>query len=552
MQNDERASPVSTPMTKLGSSSSLLFTILAALCGCSGSRDGHAPETTSTAAPAVVTQAPDEGDACRAKMKEIEALAALPGAPGFEAKRIAILGRARGEPMVLTRAPIATDPKTLGNEAIRSMDLFAKERAGSRVLSLVKRHKADKPLLRKLLLREGYAYTEEVADALAIAADVKLPDLFDEPSLFLQRASITHKLKRGGTTKEPVYTFEGGPFAGMSADILFGDRVALTEAELGDPLHRDMNGLNDEIGFDRAAIVKMTERAMLADLRFGERTVRAVLATDGPQIHLACLAEDAPTRAAIDAYRVEHAPRRRALIALRDAVTTIVSELVRFDRPHNEKSPDKDGQMRPVWLTAYLQGRTSYGFEGNGYPVFDAQGRAWPPEVCVDFVLDSFERASGTWFRPKGEELGRTIGRFQWIPDIRQQRGVIGFGQTAEKHPELFEVRRFVGAERTPFSERERFFKFIADHPEEFHAGDVVAIHGEKKDNRIHQHAILIERTDPITGFPYALADQMRRPRRRTWEGIMAEAPKRSLLFRIHTKDVVFQSVDPGDPIAVR
>ena len=538
-------------MMKLGSGPSLLL-IATLACGCGTARDGHAPDTTSAAAPAAVEEPPDEGEACRARVKEIASQPAREGAPGFEAKRVAILGRARGEPMVLTRAPKAVDPKSLGDEAIRSMDLFAKERAGSRVLSLVKRHRADKPLLRSLLLREGYAYTEEVADALAIAADVKLPDLFDEPTIYLQRASITHKLKRGGTTKEPVYTFDGGPFAGMNADLLFGDRVALTSAELADPLHRDLNGLVDEIGFDRAKIVHMTERAMVADLRFGDRTARALLATDGPEVHLACLAEDAETRAAIDAYRKEHAPRRRALIALHDAVTTIVSELVRFDRPHNEKSPDKDGQMRPVWLTAYLQGRASYGFEGGSYPVFDAQGRAWPPEVCVDFVLDSFERASGTWFRPKGETLGRTVGRFEWASDVRQQRGVIGFGNIAEKHPELFEVRRFAGAERIPFAERERFFDFLTKHVDDFHAGDVVAIHGEKKDNRIHQHAILIERTDPITGFPYALADQMRRPRRRTWEGIMAEAPKRSLLFRLHTKDAVFQSVDPGEPIAAR
>jgi hypothetical protein len=75
--------------------------------------------------------------------------------------------------------------------------------------------------------------------------------------------------------------------------------------------------------------------------------------------------------------------------------------------------------------------------------------------------------------------------------------------------------------------------------------GDVVAIHGLKKDERIHQHAILVERTDPLTGFPYGLADQMKRPRRRTWEGIMAEAPKRSLLYRVRPTAALIEKMDP-------
>ena len=118
--------------------------------------------------------------------------------------------------------------------------------------------------------------------------------------------------------------------------------------------------------------------------------------------------------------------------------------------------------------------------------------------------------------------------------------------------PEMFDVRRFAGNERIQFSERERFFKFLVDHTEDIHAGDVVAIHGYKRDDRVHQHAIFVERTDPITGFAYGLADQMYRPRRRTWEGIMAEAPKRSLLFRVHPKDEIFAAIDPGEPIAAR
>ncbi len=547
-------------MTSPRSAALIPFALAALVAACSSSHaDGGsdpASSATSAAASAALTASVptvDEDIArCHARMKEIEALPEVPGASKFMANRVAILGRARGEPMVFTRAPNAVDAATLGPEAVRSMEAFTKERARSRVISLVKRHKSDKPLLRALLLREGYAFSEEPMDAFAIAADVKLPDLFDEPTVFLQRGSRIHKLTRIEAKKDTRYTFEGGPLAGMTADLLHGDRVALSEAELAAPLHRDFAALQDEIGFDRASIKRMTEEAVLADLTFGERSVRAVIEAKGASLRLDCIAEDTDARAAVEAYRRDTGPRRRALGAIREAITTIVSEVPRFDRPIGEKGPDKDGQMRPAWMTAYLQGRASFSYEGNGYPVFDAQGRAWPPEVCVDFVLDSFERAAGTWFRPRGETLGRAIGRFAWVDDMRQVRGVIGFGERAEKHPELFEVRRFVGAERSPFSERERFFRFLAEHTSEIHAGDIVAIHGEKRDNRIHQHAIFVERTDPLTGFAYGLADQMSRPRRRTWESIMAEAPKRSLLYRVHPRDVIFAAIDPGDPIAAR
>jgi hypothetical protein len=65
-----------------------------------------------------------------------------------------------------------------------------------------------------------------------------------------------------------------------------------------------------------------------------------------------------------------------------------------------------------------------------------------------------------------------------------------------------------------------------------------------KRDNRIHQHAILVEWSDPVTGFPHGLADQMKKPRRRTWEGIMAEAPLRSLYYRVRPRENVFAKLD--------
>jgi hypothetical protein len=167
--------------------------------------------------------------------------------------------------------------------------------------------------------------------------------------------------------------------------------------------------------------------------------------------------------------------------------------------------------------------------------------------MCVDFVLDSFERASGTWYAPRGPALARKKGGLDFDDHgIKNRRSVLAFERFAEERPELFEHRRLPPEERIPFGDRTRFFRYLTEQAERFRPGDVVAIQGRKADGLIHQHAILIEDTDPVTGFPDALADQMKRPRRRTWESIMAEAPLRSLLFHVRPKDSVLFALSPS------
>ena len=88
--------------------------------------------------------------------------------------------------------------------------------------------------------------------------------------------------------------------------------------------------------------------------------------------------------------------------------------------------------------------RSSFEHDGANYQVFDGTGNAWPPQVCVDFVVDTFERTSGTWWRPRGASLGRARGKLDFAEaGISSRRGVIAFGQLAEQKPDTFDVRRF-------------------------------------------------------------------------------------------------------------
>lgn len=506
------------------------------------------PSTDRASADPQAAAADPELEACRARVEAVMRLPELPGAPAFDARRAEFLGRARGEPMVFVREPAATPDAELRPAWLSSRRLFERGRPETRIAALRKRHRFAPEALRALILRQGYAYAPDPLDALGIVADLSLGDLFSEPEIWLQRGAETRRLRREVKRREIAYRYVDGPLQGRAADLLFGDRLGLVEADMAAPLHRDLRALADVEGFDRAQIRRRASGAILAELRFGERWVSAVLEADGAALRLGCFAADRAARADVLERQRAGASRRRALRRMREVITEELVEALRFDRPEGEKTAEHDGELRPFWASAYRMGRSSFDYEGSSYLVFDGAGKPWPPQVCVDFVLDTFERTSGTWFNPRGVTLGRTRGRLDFDEaGIPNRRGVIAFGKFAETTPAYFEVRRFHDEERIQFRERTRFFDFLADHAEEVRPGDVVAIHGMKGDHRIHQHALLVEWADPITGFPCGLADQMTRPRRRTWEGIMAEAPLRSLLYRARPTEAIWSKLDPGE-----
>jgi len=508
-----------------------------------GCKDRTAPPSPIGAAPAAaVTPATDtELETCRARIAALTADPSLPGTPELDARRAEIFGRARGEPLLWLREPRRTD-ETLLPAAARASAKALRERPGfSSVKAALARHKGDRATLRALLLREGYVYSSDPHEALALVGSLELTALFDDPKLVLQRGERVLELTR-----------QSGRFAsyrsadGRSAELLFGDRVATSRDALGPTLHRDLRALARASGFERARVTHRGERALLAELRLGGTWVKTLLESDGANLTIACMDAPRDERERIRSSQRADARRRSALARLRSAIDEQVAEAVPFDRPKDEKTAERDGQLRPEWRFAYLRGQPFFSHEEVSYPVFDPKGRPLPPQMCVDFVLDSFERASGTWYSPRGGELGRKRGGLDFDQyGIKNRRAVLAFEQFAKDTPELFEHERMKAEERIPFGERARFFRFLVDNADRFRPGDVVAIQGKKADGLIHQHAILIEDVDPLTGFPDALADQMKRPRRRTWEGIMAEAPLRSLLFHVRPKDRVLLALAP-------
>jgi hypothetical protein len=492
--------------------------------------------------PDVVTAAQHrdfELEVCRARIAEVKAQPTMPGTPAFDEKRAAILGRAVGEPTVFIREPApVVDPPKEG------------ERAVFRVSRVKRFHRFDKPAMRERLLREGYVYSTDPHEAFALVRDLRLQDLFDEEEIFLQRGENVYRLHKKRARYETgfEYRYAEGSRTGWTAKILFGDRVARTLAELATPLHRDVRALRVREGFERIRITHRTDDALLADLRYGGKWYSALISADGARLELACLDAPREAREVVAQLKRRTARRRRAVAALWNSADALVADRLPFDRPRNAEDHFSDGQLRAQWEWAYERGWFSFTHEDEGYAVFDRSGKPYPPQTCVEMVLDTFERASGNWFQKQGETRARTEGGLDFSDfGIVQRNGVLAFEKFAKKTPELFTHRRIPNDDRVPFRDRDAFFAYLVKHADAFEPGDIVAIQGPKRDGHIHQHAILVRDTDPVTGMPYGLTDQMKRPRHRSWEGIMAEAPLRALLYHIKPTEKLMAKLDPGE-----
>jgi hypothetical protein len=517
----------------------LLVALALSLAACEPAATGPA-EAFTRALVAPLLETDFEGASCRARVAAARQAPAVAGTPVLDARRAMVLGRALGQPLLFTRAPVS--------EVVSG----TKPRGPIEMHGLVRRHRHDKAALRAQVLREGYLYSEDPLEAYALVRELTLDDLFSEPTIFLQRGRTLHTLEReyARLERRHRYLHADGPEKGREGKLYLFDRVGIDrQAVVSSPLHRDLRALRDRAGFDRMRVEHHGEHALVATLRFGSRWVGALIEARGPELELACLDAESSVRSEVEAFVAGDAARRRAVASLQRTIGLMVEEKMPFDRPRDAPDHLSDGQLRPHWEWAYRRGHGGFARDEKGYGLFDAAGRPHPPQTCVELVLDTFERASGTWYRPAGEPREKIIGALDFSElGIGNRSGVLAFEKFAESKPELYETRRF--DERVPFADREAFFEHLVAKADWFQPGDVVAIQGPKPDGYVHQHAILIEDIDPLTGMPHALFDQMKHPRRRSWEMIMGEAPRRALLYHLHPKPSLLLRLDPEHPRA--
>ena len=534
-----------------------LLALSMSLPACGQSASGASGDAAATGTSASVASATGASDAARvtsaaACAQRVAALLrepALPGAPAFEADRVELVGRPRGTPLLWKRVPaVQRDAPAAATAAIARLEHA--ERPLALVKGLVRRHGRSPETLRAIFLREGYVYAERSELALALVETVRITHLFREEVVYLLRGQSVHKLRRAERTRylPERYVYEDGPMRGAAAELLLGDRFATDRAEVERaPAALDLVAAAGEAGFDRLRVKHLAEAGLVAELRYGGAWLTAAVELDGPRLRVACFEGAPEALAAREEAFDATAGMREALSKIRATVRAEVQEEPRFDEPRDEPDGEQqDGALRREWRRAYQKGLRRYTVGDSVYDVYDAEGRAVPPQVCVDFITDTWERASGTWYKPlpaaQGDERPkpapeRVLGGIDFDKlDLENRRSVAELASFARRHPEMFEVLDLPQEERIPFTRRAELFAYLARRGDDFAPGDVLVIFGVKNDGKPHYHSVMIVEQDPITGVPSLVAGNAGRPREQTLEGVMARSPKRSIKHRIRPK----------------
>jgi hypothetical protein len=456
--------------------------------------------------------------------------------------RAALLAQVKATPVVFLEHPRPTSSDPVVRQWRAEL---ARSATPGRVLArLLHRFRQFPAFLRDVLLTDGYVYATEPALAATLAEGVTPGMLFRERRIVIERgaARITAENDEQGG-----YRYLDGPELGKPARLVLFDRVFSEGASLGPPLHVDLEPLRDELSFDTLELEQVNAAGILARARYGERVVPTLLARRGATLARACEAPG-PFAAELSSLRTARARRQRAFERLRQAILDGVDESLPFDEPRTEFG-QQDGKLRQEWRQAYFQGASHYAFNGDEYRVFDAAGRPFVPEVCIDFIVDSLERAGGAWYAGAGVRPAHFAGSIDFdATDVLNRRNVEEFLALARRRTDWFDLRPTPPEEQIPFKWRERFFATLFARRAEYQAGDIVVILGERDDEKLHYHSFFVFDTDPVTGMPTMVAGNSGRPRVRAWASEMASAPKRSIFARVRLRSSFLEQTLAAPP----
>ena len=532
-----------------------LLGLLASATGCEDPDTGNARTSSAALAPAAppapsTPTAADEAASCRERIASLGGTEAFGASAAERRLRAHVLGRAKAEPVLFVEAPAyppADDPEI---ERLRArLDRATGYRDVRDVYRAIGKRKA---VAQAVLTRGGYVYAEHPGLATALVDYLRLEQLFSKPRITIERGG-----ERLAAARNPHgdYVFVEGPEEGRPASVLLYDRVwEGEEPPKAPPLHRDVRALAAELGFERLRPIRRAGSMLSVALRYGEIWVPALLQSQGTRLSLVCEAIGDDERPVVEAARELQRRRRRVLEPLVRTIEQQVEEGLPFDEPRTEEG-QQDGKLRLAWATAYREGRTTYEFNGDEYRVFDAAGRPRVPQVCIDFIVDTLERASGTWWLERGNPPTRTAGRLDFRRfGIQNRRSVESFVDFAWRHPQLFDVVDLAATERVRFARRERFFDHLFEHRDRYVPGDIVTILGPRDDEELHYHSFFVLAADPVTAMPVLVAANAGRPRLRTWEQELRNAPRRSIRSRLRPRlEWLESALAPGsDAVAVR
>jgi hypothetical protein len=494
-------------------------------------RDLSKPEAPTTSPVSSDADVAEASDACRRAIDRVLRAPGLPGAPALEKSRPLVLLYAKAEPVVFVEKPSVD--RTSSPEAVRYRAMLEDTSSPWSTVQRLWTLFSSKPDLgRSVLLRDGYLYAEKPELAFALVDLVSAQTLFSDDRIWIQRGERQLTAER---TKAGNYVYVDGPERGERVRLLLFDRIGSGPPPV--PLHRDFRTLRARLGFDRAKVRHMTEGAIVADLRYGSVWVPTLLSSQGAHLELRCDVASPETRQKLAAFRGEREKKERLLEPLRKSMIEEVEDGLPFDEPLTEYG-QQDGRLRREWLRAYEAGKRGYEFQDDIYEVFNVNGRPLVPQVCVDFLFDSLERASGTHYRARGEPRGRVIGRLDFGTMANENmRRATSFIEYAQARPESFDVDLLPEHERVEFKYAQKFADYLVREADRFAPGDVVMIRGytpwDKRNHLMHFHSFFVYESDPLTGQPIVLAGNPGKPLLQTWQFEAFRTPDRSIWYRV-------------------
>lgn len=497
-----------------------------------------------------VAPAPEPGRSpCEETISSLESLPAMDGAPELEAHRAEIFLRAKADPVMFLQVPARHELTPEGLALGRG--LAQAERPAAALYEIYGKLAKRPELARAVLLRDGYLYAESPALSVALTELVRPEDLFGTPEVWLARGDVILRLERRDVAGHGTYFYAEGEQAGERARILLFDRVAASREGLDSPVHRDVSVVARELGFSELRVTRITARGIVAQARYGDDWVSTVLRAGDAALAFECEVVPAGRESAVRSARAEAQRALRVLDELRRVIRQQVREALPFDEPRTEVGQE-DGKLRQHWRWAYQFGRSEFDYNEDRYRVFDGLGRPRVPQVCIDFVTDTFERASGSWYRQRGEPRERVQGRLDFTAlGIDNERSVERFVEFAKVHPAWFEVEELGPEERIPYFRRKAFFAHLEEQKRRYQPGDIVTIYGLRDDEKPHYHSFIVYDRDPVSGVPSLVAANAGRPRIRPWESEMTSAPRRSIRARVHPRLEWLESVvAPGAAVS--
>lgn len=476
----------------------------------------------------VIGELTREAERCRSAIERAREKPGLPGAKHLESQRAQVLLRVRSEPVFFIHEPPFSPALTPGI-AVHQRSLKQYGLVRERALTLLRNYQGNYEVLRRLFLRSGYFFMDDGPTARELFVRLRLEHLFIEPELVLERGEEQWIVRR---TARQTYEFASGPHKGQSARLFLFDRVWVQGEEPGPPLHVDVRKFVAREGVEGLRVDHLGEQELVAELRFAEEWVPALLKREGTQLSLTCLLVEPDAVERVGAARERAYRRALVLDALRAAMIEQVQWGLPFDEPKTEVG-QQDGALRPRFERAYASGKTEYTFNRDKYPVFGAQGQPLTPQVCIDFITETFELASGMRYPGRGEPPEKVRGAIDFDELLgSDRRREIALRDYAREQPHRFQLRDFQVSARVRYEQTASFFRFIEAQKDWMQTGDIVIIRGRSAWDfyrELHTHTFFVYESDPLSGAPLLLAGNSGRPRILTWDEEMLRSPKRSI-----------------------